>query len=332
MKTEKQILAGFKQYLKLKSIRSYADYIASVSEFFEFLHEKEIAYNEVAAGTGDEYRAHLLTKEKTISRGTINNKLVRIRSFYDFLFTKRLIHTNPFSQTGSLYTGKAIPRHILSVEDMGKLLSQFGIRTHNDVMMKSMIELLYGSSLRISEVAALKLEDIDFAGDFILVTNFKEDGKKWKTPATEVSLRVVKDYIKGAREKLLSADDLEAGYLFPQKRKTTIRCMLNAKLKRECRRLGLKNITSHSFRHSSATHMLKSGAGIREVQALLGHERIRSTERYTRVVKEDLKKVIKICHPRERSETDEEEIHQEFDETGKQQPKPGEVKIRNKNG
>lgn len=307
MKTEKQILAAFKKYLKLKSIRSYADYIASVSEFFAFLHEREIAYNEVNAGTGDEYRACLLTKARALARGTINNKLIRIRSFYDFLFTKRLIHTHPFSQTGNLYTGKSIPRHILSIEDMGSLLNQFGIQRNNDIMMKSMIEFLYGSSLRISEVSALKLEDIDFAGGFILVTNFKEYGKKWKTPATEVSLRVVKDYIKGAREKLLSPADLKAGYLFPQKGKTTIRCMLNAKLQRECRRLGLKYITSHSFRHSSATHMLKSGAGIREVQALLGHERISSTERYTRVVKEDLKKVVKICHPRERSETCEEE-------------------------
>lgn len=309
MKSEKQILADFKRYLKLKSIRSFGDYIASVVEFFTFLHDKGIRYSEVNTGIGDEYRAYLLTKEKTISRGTINNKINRLRSFYGFLFIKRLIHENPFNHTGSLYTGKSIPRHILSVEDMGKLLDCFGIRGLNDIMMKSIIEFLYGSSMRISEAAALKIEDIDFAGGFICVTNFKDNEKKWKAPATEVSLRVVKMYINGAREKLLSAAELEAGYLYPQKETTTIRCMLNAKLKRECKRLGLKTITSHSFRHSSATHMLKGGAGIREVQALLGHERIGSTERYTRVIKEDLKKVLKTCHPRERSENHEEKIH-----------------------
>jgi site-specific recombinase XerD len=90
-----------------------------VVEFFEFLHDRGIPYVEVNAGTGDQYRAYLLTKEKALSRGTINNKLVRIRSFYEFLTIKRLIHTNPFQYTGSLYTGKTIPRHILSVEDMG---------------------------------------------------------------------------------------------------------------------------------------------------------------------------------------------------------------------
>lgn len=306
MKSEKQILSRFKRYLKLKSIRTSGDYIASVAEFFEFLHNMGIPYGEVNTGTGDQYKAYLLTKEKALSRGTINNKLNRIRSFYEFLTIKRLIHANPFQQTGNLTTGKFIPRHILSVADMGRLLDHFGIRRLSDIMMKAIIEILYGSSLRISEAAALKVKDIDFEGGFILVTNFKENEKKWKTPATEVSLRVVKHYMRKARAKLLSKAGLEAGYLFPQKKKTTIRCMINAKLKRECRRLGLKTITCHSFRHSSATHMLKSGAGIRHVQALLGHERISSTERYTRVVKEDLKKVIKACHPRERRETGEE--------------------------
>jgi integrase/recombinase XerD len=309
LKSEKQILNRFKRYLKLKSIRTCDDYIASVLEFFEFLQDSGIPYDQVNAGTGDQYKAHLLTKEKALSRGTINNKLNRIRSFYEFLTIKRAVHANPFQQTVNLTTGKCIPRHILSVEDMGRLLDHFGIRRLSDIMMKAIIEILYGSSLRISEAAVLKVEDIDFEGGFILVTNFKENEKKWKTPATEVSLRVVKHYMSKARDKLLGAGDLKAGYLFPQKKGTTIRCLLNAKLKRECRRLRLKTITCHSFRHSSATHMLKNGAGIREVQAMLGHERIGSTERYTRVVKEDLKRVVKNCHPRERSENDGEKQH-----------------------
>jgi len=306
MKSETQILDRFRRCLKLKNIRSSDDYIASVGEFFVFLHERELPYTEVNAGTGDEYRAYLLTKEKALSRGTINNKLVRIRSFYEFLFIKRLIHTNPFNQTEYLSTGKSIPKHILSVEDMGKLLNHFGIKRMTDIMMKSVIEFLYGSSLRISEAAVLKVDDIDFEGGFILVTNVKEDGKKWKAPATEVSLREVKKYMKQARKRLLSEAELETGYLYPQKKETTLRCMLNGKLKRECRRLGLTTITCHSFRHSSATHMLRNGAGIRQVQALLGHERISTTERYTRVVKEDLKRVVTNCHPRERSEPGEE--------------------------
>jgi integrase/recombinase XerD len=74
---------------------------------------------------------------------------------------------------------------------------------------------------------------------------------------------------------------------------------VNHKLERECKRLGLRRITSHSFRHSAATHMLRAGAGIRSVQAILRHKEIGTTEVYTRVVKEDLKKVIAGYHPRE---------------------------------
>jgi integrase/recombinase XerD len=307
MKSEKQILSDFRRYLNLKSIRTCTDYIASVKEFFCFLHEKGVSYNKVNAGTADEYRAHLLTKEKPLCRGTINNKLNRVRIFYKFLFLRRLIHANPLKHTSSLHTGETIPKHILSVEEMGRLLSGFGVKKLTDFMLKTLVELLYGSSLRLSEAKALKAEDIDFEAGSIFVTNFKENGKRWKAPATEVSLRVLKDYMKKVRGSLVSEQEIEEGYLFPQsKGKTAIRCMLNAKLARECRRLGLKVITSHSFRHSSATHMLKSGAGIREVQALLGHERITTTERYTRVVKEDLKKAITACHPRERRMNNEE--------------------------
>ena len=308
MKSEKRIISDFERYLKLKSIRSYSAYLASTIEFFKFLNGTGISYYEINAGKCDEYRAYLLTKEPPLSRGTVNNKLSRIKSFYDFLLIKKVICRNPFAHTKNLNTGHTIPKNILSVEDMGRLLDHFSIRGFNDIMMKSILELLYGSSLRISEAEALKIEDIDFEGGFILVTNFKENGNKWKAPATEVSLRVLKEYINKVRGKLLSTEEINEGFVFPRKKgKTTIRCMLNAKLKRECRRLGLKQITSHSFRHSSATHMLRNGAGIREVQAMLGHERISSTERYTRVVKEDLKKVIKTHHPRERSLNDGKE-------------------------
>jgi integrase/recombinase XerD len=165
-------------------------------------------------------------------------------------------------------------------------------------MMKSIIELLYGSSLRISEAEGLKLDDISFDTGSILVTDFKNDGRQWKAPASEASLRYLKVYLKQAREVLLTDEELAADYLYPQKGKTAIRCMLNNKLKRECRRLGLKPITTHSFRHSSATHMLRSGAGIRQVQCMLGHSRINTTQRYTRVIKEDLKTVMDRFHPR----------------------------------
>lgn len=296
---EEEALTAWKRYLSLKGRKHPEVYLANAREFLVFLSEGGKGHDQAAPGDAEEYRAMLLT-EKGLARATANNKVWMARGFYLFLRKRRLIAADPFRGLKGLKTGKSIPKNILSAEEMGKLLDGFAIVRLTDFMLKSLAELLYGSSLRVGEAAALKTEDIDFSGGSLTVTNAKEGGGRWKCPATEVSLREARKYMEIARDRLLSGEDLRLGYLYPQGGRTTLRCMLNAKLARECRRLELKPITSHCFRHSSATHMLRAGAGIREVQMLLGHARITSTQTYLRVVKEDLKTVIGRYHPRER--------------------------------
>jgi len=295
-----EILIGYEKYLKLKSIRIFPAYLSTVKEFLFFLEDRQILPNEVTTGTGEDYLAYLLREDKNLSRGTINNKLNRVRSFYRFLLRKRLIYENPFTRLCGLKTGRSLPRNILSVTDMGILLDSFGLKKNSDFMMRSIIEFLYGSALRVSEVCALKDSDLDFEHGSITVTDFKNGGVQRKSPATESSMKIAREYIKDFRKIMTTPEERNKDFLYPQKGETALRCMLNNKLKRECLRLGLKEITTHCFRHSAATHMLRSGAGIREVQALLGHSKITSTEVYTHVVKEDLKRVVTACHPRER--------------------------------
>ena len=302
---DKDILKAFVKHLRLRNITSYDRYYRYVKDFLEHLAYLEISYTSIKPHVIDDYRAFLLTKKYGCARGTVNNRLTRIKSFYRFLVKKQIIHYNPFVLYKGLKRGKIIPRNILSVEDMGILLDNFSMRTDLDVMMYSMVELLYGSSLRISEVSNIKIEDIDFKRGYIYVTNFKNKEEVLRFPLSGVSINAVKRYMKYVRDKIMTVDERKGGWLYPRQGKTTHRCLLNRKLKNECRRLGLKEISTHSFRHSSATHMLRKGAGIREVQAILGHKRLSSTEIYTRVVKDDLKKVIKTYHPREQGETDE---------------------------
>jgi integrase/recombinase XerC len=146
----------------------------------------------------------------------------------------------------------------------------------------------------------MHVADIEQESGVILIHE-RKTGVWRKVPASEESLNAVQRYVRFARERCTTEDDRAQGFLYPQKGATSLRCLLNAKLSRECRRLHLKRITSHSFRHAAATHLLQSGAGIRQVQAFLGHQSITSTERYTHVVTEDLKAVISGCHPRETS-------------------------------
>jgi site-specific recombinase XerD len=297
---EEQLLADFERYLKLKSIKTYGRSIKYVRDFLGYAHDLGLDAKSVTAQTIEEYRAYLLTKQTGCSRGTINNRLNRIKSFYRFLVKKRHIATSPFdAYFRGLKRGWIIPKNILGVDDVGKLLDNFAVKTDIDLMAKSMIELLYGSALRISEVGSLTLDDIDFDRNTVYITDKKGGGGRRKLPASEASMRAVKAYIAHSRNRLTSARDRELGYLYPQRKEGANKRMLNSKLQKECGRLGLKVVSTHCFRHSAATHMLLAGAGLRAIQALLGHNRIATTEMYTHVVKEDLKNVVAQFHPRE---------------------------------
>jgi len=294
-----EVLEGFVKHLRLRHISSHDRYEKYVKEFLEYLESSDIDYTSINAHVLNDYRAFVLAQKKGCARGTVNNRLTRIKSFYRFLIKKQLIASNPFTHYKGLKRGTIIPKNILSVEETGILLDNFSVKTDADLMMYSMVELLYGSSLRISEVSNLTIGDIDFKRGYVYITSEKTNGGRLKVPATEVSLHAVKRYMKYAREKLLSESEKQEDRLYPRQSESTHRCLLNRKLKAECRRLGLKPVSTHSFRHSSATHMLRKGAGIREVQALLGHTRLSSTEIYTRVLKDDLKHIVKTFHPRE---------------------------------
>ncbi len=300
------VLTDFNRYLGLKGIRTAPEYISCVKEFFSFLDDGDQHFLFITEKTTEEYRHYLLTSDRQISHGTINNKLNRLRSFYSFLGKKNLIYQNPFYYLQGVKTGKGLPKNILTVQEMGTFLDNFSQIGKNDIMLLSIIELLYGSAMRIGEVTALREADIDYGNGVIIITDFKNGSKRWKCPASEESMKILQRYVDTVRDNLTSLEERKEGFLFPQKGRTTIRAMLNNKLKRECGRHGFRTITTHSLRASAATHLLKAGAGIREIQAFLGHQRISTTEHYTRVVKEDLKAVIKTCHPRERSLKNEE--------------------------
>lgn len=288
------ILKEYEIYLKLKNIKSYNRFILEIIEYFKYLDSFNQDYDLVLRNTGDEYRSYLVSRQE-LSRPTINNKLNRLNNFYGFLLKKNYVIRNPFYNLARLKQGNIIPKNILSVEDMGKFLDNFAVYTDNDLMLKSMVEFLYGSGLRISEVVGLKLNDVDFENGYIYIKESKNNNRKRKTIAGEISLKILKQYLKYCRPKL----NMTSEYIYPKKRVNNYVIILNKKLKNECKRLNLPLITTHSFRHSAATHILRSGAGIREVQEFLGHKKISSTQIYTHIVNEDLKNILEKHHPRE---------------------------------
>jgi integrase/recombinase XerC len=296
--TERELFSQFRLSLEAAGVRSVSAYMGSLAAFGRFCAEEGVAILAVGSRELDSWRSMLLVEGS--SHATVNNSMNRIKRFYRWAWRRHLVARDPFEGFKGLSTGTSLPKTILSVAEMGAFLERFALRCERDYMFLSIVEFLYGSALRISEVEALRLGDIDFDSGIILVHE-KKTATERKTPASHASLKAVKRYMEIAWRSCTTEAERESGFLFPQRGSTTLRCLLNVKLSRECRRLGLKRITSHSFRHSCATHLLQSGAGIRSVQAFLGHASIGSTERYTHVVTEDLKAVIESCHPRETS-------------------------------
>jgi site-specific recombinase XerD len=293
---EASLLADFRRFLQTAGLRSVATYLRSIEAFFRFLAEGGVEPLAARASDADAYRSTLLLDGR--ARATVNNVMNRLRRFYRWASKRHLITSDPFAALRNLPTGRSLPKTILTIPEMGILLERFALRTERDLMVKSVVELLYGSALRVSEAESLRLPDVDFEAGAILIHE-RKTGVSRKVPASEASLRALKEYLDHGRAACTTEADRREGLVYPQGSTTTLRCAVNASLRRECRRLGLKQITTHSFRHAAATHLLRSGAGIRQVQAFLGHHSIGSTERYTHVVTEDLKTIIACCHPRE---------------------------------
>ncbi|MDC7223326.1 MAG: tyrosine-type recombinase/integrase [Spirochaetales bacterium] len=297
-KGREEIIKGFSRHLDNRNIRSKSPYLADLKEFFRWCDQEVKDFLSLSEEEAEAWLLSLLERDKPLARGTVNGKLYRLKSFYTFLMKKSLIGQHPFYYLKPLRTGRQLPRDILRPEEMERLLSSFPEMRPSDVMIKCLMELLYGCALRISEAESIRLEDMDLIRRTLVIIDHK-NRKRRKVPLTEASARLVHRYCEKYREGLLSVSALQAGFLFPQGRTTTLRCRLNNRLKTHCQRLGIKTLTSHSFRHSAATHLLRNGAGIRQVQAYLGHESIESTQRYTHVEKDDLKNVVAHCHPRE---------------------------------
>jgi integrase/recombinase XerD len=296
MESREAMLTAFEQSLKARGVRTHQAALARLEAFLGFLAAEGLSWERVRECHAAAYAKALL--EAGRNRRTVNNALATLRVWGRWLSKSARCAHNPLREVESLHVGPWMPKNVLGIEETGAFFASFRLRTPRDLMAKALLELLYGSGIRISEAVALKEQHLDLKGLTATIYEAKT-GKERRVPLTEAFAHSLSRYYEDARETLTSAEDKRAGFVFPQKGSTTLRARLNALLARECARLRLPKLSSHSMRHMAATHLLKKGAGIRQVQAFLGHESIGTTQGYARVCKEDLKRVIEACHPME---------------------------------
>ena len=235
-----------------------------------------------------------LYRRKLDSR-SVARYLVTLRNFFRFAVREGLIQDDPTENLQSPRIRSRLPS-FLSVEEVEKLLQQPDPETPLGLRDKAMLELLYGTGLRVSELMNLKLEDVRF--DMGYLRSLGKGDKERLVPVGRAALAAVKAYWQSGRPKLLKRKSCP--YLFVNQRGTRLsRVGFWKILAAYGRKAGLRpGLSPHKLRHSFATHLLERGADLRSVQMMLGHADIATTQIYTHVVQDRLKQVYKAHHPR----------------------------------
>jgi integrase/recombinase XerD len=269
-------------------------YSHDLNRFLNYLQEKRI--EDVLRVTKLDVRAFLLTlKVRNLSNKTIVRNLVAIRTFFRFLTQEGKLESNPVEDFESPQLAKTLPE-ILSVREVEQLLETPKPQTPLGIRDRSMLEMLYATGMRVSELVSLQMNQLNLEGGYVLL--FGKGSKERAVPIGAEAIKWVSHYLKGARQKLSKGKESPFLFLNRSGRKMS-RQVFWKNIKRCGRRAGIrKKITPHLLRHSFASHLLARGADLRSVQMLLGHADISTTQIYTHVTGERLKQVHKRYHPR----------------------------------
>ena len=277
----------FERKLSLNTLKSYTNDLKDFDIYFG---------NEIRDLSFTDIKKYLLSLKNDSAR-TVAHYLTVINSFYDFLVNEGIIKENPCNNIQAPKLPKKLP-NFLTEEEIDKLLD-VDLVTMYDYRNKAMLELLYATGLRITELINLKINDVDLHNCFVRV--FGKGKKERIVPISDVAINYLNIYIMEYRNLILGS--VVSDYLFISNAKTNISRQAFFKIiKKQCKLRGIeKEVSPHVLRHSFATHLLKHGADLRVIQELLGHEDISTTQIYAHLVNEKLKNDYEY-HPRNKME------------------------------
>lgn len=281
----------------------------AVPKLFYWLDESDLQFHEVGVKEALAFQGWLIETGrldgKPYQSSTIRNFLKAAGSFYEFLKNEGLVFDNPFRQIRKVREEKILPRNILKEEQIESLLTALShyddeTGSKNQITMYKVhviAELMYSSGLRISEVADLKVSDIDFSKGIIYVRQGK-GGIARTAWLNDYAKEILALYVRQLRELTFSSWNEKYDNLLFATPWDTLEKLVNRTLKEVSGRFKLGHFTSHGFRHALGYHLLRSGCNIRYIQEILGHKSLKNTEVYTKVDREDLKEVLDNFHPR----------------------------------
>ena len=284
-----QLIDKFLEYLKVEknfSKNTTVNYAVDLKQFFEFCREKEDIY-KITGINIREFVVELTLKK--YGKASIERKLATLKSFFFYLKKESIVLIDPTGNVIFPKKDKKLPRFLEALE-MGRFLDSITGDKEEDDRDRAILELLYSTGIRVSELTGLNKESVDLTNGLVRV--FGKGSKERIVP--------IGDRAKEALKTYLAKKSVETKELFINRKKKrldtrTIRHILDKWSKSS--KLG-KHISPHSIRHSFATHLLDAGADLRSVQELLGHANLSTTQIYTHVTREKLKSVYDKAHPR----------------------------------
>ena len=299
----RQVIGDFLNYLKVEkgfsqnTIVAYRNDLNQLAGFIEEEAAKSGSIPPWASFGRQSMLSYLLDlRQRNYATTTVARKVAAARSFFSFMVAEGIIKANPIQEVRSPKIGKSLPKPI-SFSQVRLLLEQPSkLSTPEAKRDKAMLELLYASGMRVSELVSLNLSDVDLEGGYVRC--FGKGNKERVIPIYEQAVLAVKEYIGKTRPELVHNDDERALFLNPRGDRLT-RQGFWQKLKEYAKSANLEpEVTPHTLRHSFATHMLNGGADLRSVQELLGHANISTTQVYTHLTSEHIRRSYEQSHPR----------------------------------
>ncbi len=291
------LMNGFIQYLAVErglAKNTLDSYSRDLKQFHGYLSERSITAAEaVTRNTLVEYMASMQKEGKASS--TVCRNLAAIKSFFRFLIQEEYLDKDPTVDFASPKTEKRLPK-VLTPAEVERLLEQPKQTMPAGKRDKAMLEVLYATGIRVSELVSLNLNDLYLENGFIRC--FGKGSKERIVPVGSIAIRCTEDYLNKGRNALLKSKRNQAVFVNWHGNRLTRQGFWKI-IKKYAAEAGIvKDIMPHTLRHSFATHLLENGADLRSVQEMLGHADISTTQIYTHVTRNRLKDVYGKTHPR----------------------------------
>lgn len=292
-------VATFLDYLGLEkglTANTQAAYRRDLNKFITYLgrvNSAILSWEDVSKRDIIGYLAWQMDEGAAYS--TVARSLSSIKSFYKFMVMEDHLPVNPTTDLETPKINRKLPR-VLSIEEVDKLIEQCNVMLPLGLRDRAMLELMYGTGLRVSELLSLQIDDINFTAGFLRCLG---KGRKERiVPVNNSSTTWIQRYLARSRRELVRSQHERTLFLNAHGRPMTRQGFFKI-LSGYAEKSGIKkDITPHTLRHSFATHLLENGADLRAVQEMLGHADISTTQIYTHITRSHLREVYHQCHPR----------------------------------